>query len=586
MAPLELDPRFTFDSFIVGPANRLASAAARRVAELPGSAYNPLFLYSASGLGKTHLISAIGHHARRLHPNITMVYDTLESFMEQAMAAIERGDREGVRNRVRDIGLLILDDVQFLAGRRGAQDELLRALDALSSRSGQLVLASDRPPAEINDLDDRLLSRFAGGLIADISVPDYETRVAIVNRKADERGQKLGSGVGEALARIQFANVRELQGALNRLLAVQELDKRAITADEIPAMFGIQRRQDDFSSFMSDIASTVDDVVKNVEHERRVAAAILKYEADGYATRRLEAALKSATSASEVDLLLVQYEQDVASLEGIRGEITAIDPDAPELRDPDLFKNPDRVADAEAALIEVKERVKPLPAPPPNRSFDALTVNPDSFAVRAARAIVENPGQEYNPLFVHGPEGAGKTTLLAALANEFIARNSDAPVAFLHARNFASELIHALEKNAIDSWRNRYRRARLFVLDDLELLVDTERAQDELFHLFEELRRTNAQLVFGSVEAPSNLTGLEERLRTRFESGLVVQLEVLPAPPELAAVAEGTSTAPAWVTSMAQQTERTPIFDDFFLSREKVIWNWPYLEDCLYEDLE
>jgi chromosomal replication initiation ATPase DnaA len=586
MSPLELDPRFTFDSFIVGPANRLASAASRRVAELPGSAYNPLFLYSASGLGKTHLINSIGHHARRLHPNITLVYDTLEHFMEQAMAAIERGDREGVRNRVREIGLLILDDVQFRAGRRGAQDELLRALDALSSRSGQLVLASDRPPAEINDLDDRLLSRFAGGLIADMGVPEYETRVAIVNRKADERGQKLGSGVGEALARIQFANVRELQGALNRLLAVQELDKRAIGADEIPAMFGAQRRQDDFSSFMSDIATTVDDVVRNVEHERRVAAAILKYEADGYATRRLEAALKSASSASEVDLLLEQYEQDVASLEAVRHEIIAIDPDAPELTDPDLFKNPDRVADAAAALIEVRERVKPLPGPPPHRSFEALTVNPDSFAVRAARAIVENPGQEYNPLFVHGPEGAGKTTLLAALANEFIARNAGAPVAFLHARNFASELIHALEKNAIDSWRNRYRRARLFVLDDLELLVDTERAQDELFHLFEELRRTNAQLVFGSVEAPTNLTGLEERLRTRFESGLVVELAVLPVAPELAAVAEGGSPAPAWISTVAQQTERTPTFDDFFLSREKVIWNWPYLEDCLYEDLE
>ena len=265
-----------------------------------------------------------------------------------------------------------------------------------------------------------------------------------------------------------------------------------------------------------------------MEHERRIAAAIMKYDGEGFSTRRLEAALKASSSAAEVQLLIQQYEQDIETLLQLRTEVTAMDPTAPELKDPELFKNPDRISDAEAVVKDVRERLRPLPAPPPNRSFETLTVNPDSFAVRVARAIVGEPGQEYNPLFVHGPEGAGKTTLLAALANEFIARNPGAPVAFLHARNFASELIQALEKNASDSWRTRYRRARLFVLDDLETLVDTERAQDELSHLFEELRRNNAQLIFGSSVAPGQLTGLEDRLRTRFESGLVLQLDVFP----------------------------------------------------------
>ena len=585
MSPLELDPRFTFDSFIVGPANRLASAASRRVAELPGSAYNPLFLYSASGLGKTHLITAIGHHAQRLHPNLVIVFDTLEHFMEEAMSAIERGDRDAFRSRLHSVGLLMLDDVQFLADRRGAQDELLRLVDALTAREGQLVLASDRPPAEINGIDDRLLSRFAGGLNADIGAPEYETRVAIVNRKAEERGHKLVSGVAEALARIAFANVRELQGGLNRLLAIQELDGRAVTADEIANMFGQQRRQDDFSSFMDDIAGTVDQVVQNVEQERRIAAAILRYESEGFATRRLESALKGSPSDAEVDLLLQQYEQDVSRLQELRQKVAKVDAIAPELADPDLFKNPDRVADAEAALIEVSERARPLPAPPANRSFETLTINADSFSVKAARAIVEKPGQEYNPLYLHGPEGSGKTTLLGALANEFIARYPKEPVAFVHGKHFAAELIQALEKNAAESWRNRYRRARLFVLDDLEALADTERAQDELFHLFEELRRSNAQLVFGSAERPAALTGFEERLRTRFESGLVLQLEVLRPIADDTAV-ERNDLPAAWVATVAQQDEREPIFDDFFLSREKVIWNWPYLEDCLFEELE
>ncbi|MGQ0814680.1 MAG: DnaA ATPase domain-containing protein [Gemmatimonadota bacterium] len=586
MSPLELDSRFTFDSFVVGPANRLASAAARRVAELPGSAYNPLFLYSASGLGKTHLITAIGHHARRLHPSLTIVYDTLEHFMEEAMSAIEHGEREGFRNRVREIGLLMLDDVQFLAGQRSAQDELLRALDALSSRTGQLVLASDRPPADINDLDDRLLSRFAGGLIADLGVPEYETRVAIVNRKADERGHRLAAGVAESLARISFANVRELQGGLNRLLAIQELDGRSVTADEISGMFGQQRRQDDFGSFLSEIAGTVDEVVHNVEQERKLAGAILKYEADGYATRRLEAALGGAASAAEVELLLEQYEEDIEKLQHLREELYVLDPQSPELKDPDLFKNPDRVADGEAALSEVRERNKPLPLPPPNRSFDKLTINADSFAVKVARVVVDKPGQEYNPLFLHGPEGAGKTTLMAALANHFIARHPGEPVAFLHGRNFASELIHALEKNAAETWRNRYRRVKLLVLDDLEALADTERAQDELFHLFEELRRNNAQLVFGANEPPAAL-GFEDRLRTRFESGLVIEMAVLQSAAVAASADARNQTPAAWVATMAEQHDKPEtIFDDFFLSREKVIWTWPYLEDCLFEELE
>ena len=583
---LELDTRFTFDSFIVGPANRLASAASRRVAELPGAAYNPLFIYSASGLGKTHLITAIGHHARRLHPNLVIVYDTLEHFMEEAMSAVEHGDREEFRTRVQAIGLLVLDDVQFLAGRRGAQDELLRSLDALTARKGQLVLASDRPPNEINDLDERLLSRFAGGLIADIGVPEYETRVAIVNRKADERGHKLASGVAEALSRVSFANVRELQGGLNRLLAIQELDNRAVTADEIAGMFGPQRRHDDFGSFMNEITGTVDRVVQNVEQERRIAAAILKYEADGYSTRRLESALEGSPSEAETELLLRQFDEDIAKLQDLRQQVAEIDAEAPELKDPDLFRNPDRIADAEAALKEVGARARPLPSPPANRSFETLTLNADSFAVKAARAIVEKPGQEYNPLFVHGPEGTGKTTLLAALANEYIARHRDSPVAFVHGRNFASELISALEKNAAESWRNRYRRARLFVLDDLETLVDTERAQDELFHLFEDLRRSGAQLVFGSTEPPAALEGFEERLRTRFESGLVLQLEPLVAAASAEQPDARNEMPAAWVATVATQNDHQPIFDDFFLSREKVIWNWPYLEDCLFEELE
>ena len=263
----ELDPRFTFESFVIGAANRLAAAAARRVAESPGVSYNPLFIYSASGLGKTHLVMAIGNHAERLDPALEVVYSTLEHFMDDVMTAIEAGERDAFRERLGGTGLLLLDDVQFLAGRHRTQEELLKVWDIVTAKGGQVVLTSDRPPQEIDGLDDRLLSRFSGGLIVDIGVPDYETRVAIARRKAEERGQTLNAGVAETLARIAFGNVRELQGALNRLIAIQELEDRAVAADEVARLLGRMAKTeqiDEFGSFLAEISDAIDEVVPSL----------------------------------------------------------------------------------------------------------------------------------------------------------------------------------------------------------------------------------------------------------------------------------------------------------------------------------
>ena len=152
---LELDPRFTFEAFVVGPGNRLAVAAARRVSDTPGTTYNPLFMYSGSGLGKTHLLGAIGSQVQRVH-DADVVYETLEHLMEQVSEAVGAGELEDTRRRLRAAGILLIDDVQFLAGQRQIQEELLRAWDALAGRGAQVVLSSDRPPHEIDGLDDRL----------------------------------------------------------------------------------------------------------------------------------------------------------------------------------------------------------------------------------------------------------------------------------------------------------------------------------------------------------------------------------------------------------------------------------------------
>jgi chromosomal replication initiator protein len=288
-------------------------------------------------------------------------------------------------------------------------------------------------------------------------------------------------------------------------------------------------------------------------------------------------------SEEEVEKLVERFEADTRKLQDVEREIANIEPHAPELRSAlDLLRNPDRVQDAEALLVDVRERNKPLPAPPGHRSFDSLTFPADNFALRAARAIVEKPGQEYNPLFITGPEGSGKTMLLAALGNEFRARNSGGSVAYVHGRYFVQEVIEALEKNRLDNWRARYRRARMFILDDVEPLLDTERAQEELFHLFEDLKRAGAQMAFSAASPPSSLVGFEDRLRSRLDSGLVVELTRM----DDDSVIPENQTPAAWVATMAQQDDqKLPVFDDFFLSREKVIWNWPYLEDCIFEEL-
>ncbi len=583
MWPISLDQRFHFENFVVGQANRLAAAAGRRVAETPGSAYNPLFIYSGSGLGKTHLLNSIGHHARKLHPNLNIVYDTLAHFLGDALDLIQAGKRDELRANIEQIGFLLLDDVQFLAERRALQDELLRAWDVILSRGGQVVLASDRPPSEINELDTRLLSRFSGGLIADIGLPDYETRVAIVNRKATEQGQTLVNGVAETLAKQSFSNVRELQGSLNKLFAIQDLDGRKVSVAEIAALFA-PRRADEFAGFLDELTGTVSEVITHSLVEARIAEAMLHWQAEGYSTRRLEAALSAPPAESELESFIQQFERDIERLREIEREISSLQPDASDIGRADLFRTPDRLADAEELLENVRERCRPLPAPPAGRSFAGLSLPADSFALRTARAVSERPGERYNPFLVHGAEGTGKTTLLAALGNEIAARNPDKPVAFLNGRSFAAELISAIERNCVNSWRDRYRRAAAFVLDDIEGLIGTERAQEELFHLFDELRRNGTQLAFGSAVRPTELTALDDRLRTRLESGLVVAIGERSS--DGSAVVDPAAHKPEWFSATGPAAAGESDVDDWFESREKVLWLWPYAEDWLVEELD
>ncbi len=551
-----LHPHYRFETLVVGTANRLAVTAARAVAEAPGGVYNPLFVYARPGLGKTHLMMATGHAAIAIDPALTVEYLTLDGFVEAYRAAIAAGQGDAYRRRYAEIGVLLVDDVQFLAGQREAQAELLRLVDAMQTAGRQIVLTSDRPPAEIESLDERLIRRFAGGLVIDIAAPDYETRVAILRRKAAERKVELAPGVLEAVAKLEIDNVRELIGTLNRLAAEQAAGEtldatRAVAllsgpgarrgaaqapgrADgAAPAVAGApaaphtspadsaprQSAPDEFSSFLSDITATVSQQIE--AWRAKVAAAILRFGGEGYRTHRLETLLEGELHG-DPEQAIRAFESDVRTLESLRAEAVEL---APELAGSPAFRDPDALAEAETVLQRARDGTTPPPAPSPHWRFEQLVEGPGNrVALQAAHAVVAEPGRKYNPLVVVGAPGVGKTHLLNSIGNALAAGGS--AVACIGAEEFTAELIDAIGRDAVPQWRGRYRRADAFLLDDVHRIAGKDRSQDELFLLFNLLVESGRQLAFTSAVALPALDGIEARLLTRLEGGLVVDLPI------------------------------------------------------------
>src|SRR6476620_3463443 len=231
-----LNPRYTFSNFIVGSANRLAHAASLSVAERPGHAYNPLFLYGGVGLGKTHLMHAIGNQVIAKFPRKRVVYATSEKFTNEFIASIQQGKIDEFRARYRRIDLLLIDDIQFIADKERTQEEFFHTFNAIHEDSKQIVLSSDRPPKLIVTLEERLRSRFEWGLIADLTAPDLETRIAILRAKAEEQSVHIGADVLEFIARKVISNIRELEGALNRIVAYANMGGMPITIERAQAV--------------------------------------------------------------------------------------------------------------------------------------------------------------------------------------------------------------------------------------------------------------------------------------------------------------------------------------------------------------
>lgn len=224
-----LNPRYVFSSFVVGNSNRMAHAASLAVAEAPAQAYNPLFLYGNSGLGKTHLMHSIAHYILDKNPSTKVLYVTSETFMNELITSIQNNKNEEFRNKYRNIDVLLIDDIQFISKKEGTQEEFFHTFNALHESNKQIIISSDRPPKEIKTLEDRLRTRFEWGLIADIQAPDYETRIAILRKKVDTEGLSVGNDVLAFIAKSIVSSIRELEGALTRIVAYAALTKQRVS---------------------------------------------------------------------------------------------------------------------------------------------------------------------------------------------------------------------------------------------------------------------------------------------------------------------------------------------------------------------
>jgi chromosomal replication initiator protein len=273
---LNLNPGYTFKSFVVGKSNRLAHAASAAVAETPGEAYNPLFIWGGVGLGKTHLMHAICHYSLEKRSTLNVVYVSSEKFINEFIHSIQTKQGHEFKNRYRNVDILLIDDIQFMGEKQSSQEEFFHTFDSLREINKQIVICSDRPPTELRNIEDRLVSRFTWGLVTDIQPPDLETRIAILQKKAQIRNCQIPEDVVSFLAQRIPSNIRELEGALNRVIHCSALSNDSVTIDNVSVWLKDILRADvkgpaTISAIQGLVAESLEMSVENLMSPKRTA---------------------------------------------------------------------------------------------------------------------------------------------------------------------------------------------------------------------------------------------------------------------------------------------------------------------------
>jgi chromosomal replication initiator protein len=287
----QLVPHYTFENFVVGPSNQLAHAAARAIANNPGAVYNPVFIYGTTGVGKTHLVNAIGHEVFSRTPAAKVVYLSSEAFVNELISCLRQQRMDEFKKRFRKVDVLIVDDVQFLAGRERTQEEFFHTFNTLHEARKQIVLTSDKFPKDIPDLEERLRNRFEWGLTVDIQSPDLETRLAIVQQKAETEGFSLTPDVAAYIANEVSSNVRELEGALTRLGAHASLGKREISLefaqDVLRPLFGQRAKEPTIEDVQRTVCEHFGLTLNELKSKRRTQNLVIPRQIAMFLTRKL-----------------------------------------------------------------------------------------------------------------------------------------------------------------------------------------------------------------------------------------------------------------------------------------------------------
>lgn len=633
------DPTFTFENFVVGPANRLASAAARRAAERPGVSYNPLFIHAREGLGKTHLLGALARQVVRVSPGSRVEYRTAQEFLEESRQNPGARDERAIRVRYREVDILLLDDVHLLPTVGGIPELLHLTLTVLTGEGKQVVLTSDRLPARIGGLGAHLRTALEAGLLVNIGAPEYETRVAILRKWVEAGFKYLGPGVADAIGRFPCQSVKELRSVLTRVLSVQEMEDRILTPEEATAIIeqgegadegGVDAELGQFLHELSDsVAARVQ--AREAPWRKLLRETAEQAEAEGFAGGMLRRLLDAEAPPADLDGALSDFRERVARLQDIELELAAAGNPWPEAAHA-VLRDPHRIGEAEALLASAKERARPFSGIPEGPTLDDLSGALPKLVVRAAEQLVMSDRPEYNPLYVWSPDGAAARVLLHAAGRTRRHGQKGLRTALISIPSFAEEFIRALSGGVAGAWRERWWSVDLLLAERIESLSSTERAQEEFFHLLEALRRRNARVMVAGGRSLGEIKDLDDRLRARLEGGLVLEVPVKRAdlpesfrtsleatpPRELPVEPTGKELGKkvvdedrAWIWTFKPPTavdaasragdvpepeEEMAVSeggvggsrnsDPWIPSPEVVIWTWPRMEDRIVEELD